>query len=69
MVRQELAPSEKIIEGDVDTIDCTHDDNVLYPLANVQMETDDKAIAAEAVVSTILPVSVLLHMKSIMFGM
>ena len=35
MVRQDLVPQEKILEGDVATIRCAHGDTVLYPLANI----------------------------------
>ena len=60
MVRQELVPPWKIIEGDVATIRCAHGDTVLYPLANVSMEIDGRAFEVEAAVSATLPVSVLL---------
>ena len=60
MVRQELVPPWKIIEGDVATIRCAHGDTVLYPLANVNMEIDGRAFVVEAAVSATLPVSVLL---------
>ena len=33
VVRQDLVPAGKIIEGDVVTIRCTHGDTVLYPVA------------------------------------
>ena len=58
MVRQELVPPWKIIEGD--TIRCAHGDTVLYPLANVSMEIDGRAFEVEAAVSATLSVSVLL---------
>ena len=60
MVRQELVPPWKIVEGDVATIRCAHGDTVLYPLANVSMEIDGRAFVVEAAVSATLPVSVLL---------
>ena len=60
MVRQELVPPEKILEGDVATIRCAHGDTVLYPLANIQMEVNGIPIEVEAAVSTTLPVPVLL---------
>ena len=41
MIRQELVPPEKIIEGDVATIRCAHGDTVLYPLANIEMKVND----------------------------
>ena len=60
MVRQELVPPWKIIEGDVATIRCAHGDTVLYPLANIRMEVGGCKFEVEAAVSTALPVSVLL---------
>ena len=60
MIRQELVPPEKIIEGDVATIRCAHGDTVLYPIANIEMKVDDQVIKVEAAVSATLPVSVLL---------
>ena len=60
MVRQELVPPWKIIEGDVATIRCAHGDTVLYPLANIKMEVGGQEFEVEAAVSTTLPVSVLL---------
>ena len=35
MVRQELVPQEKILDGDVATIRCAHGDTVFYPLAKI----------------------------------
>ena len=60
MVRQELVPPWRIIEGDVATIRCTHGDTVLYPLANIRMEVGGHKFEVEAAVSTTLPASVLL---------
>ena len=60
MIRKELVPPWKIIEGDIATIRCAHGDTVLYPLANIHMEVDGRAFEVEAAVSTTLPVSVLL---------
>ena len=43
MIRKELVPPWKIIEGDIATIRCAHGDTVLYPLANIHMEVDGRA--------------------------
>ena len=60
MVRDNLVPSDKIIEGDAATIRCAHGDTVLYPLAKVHMEIEGLPIEVEAAVSSTLPVPVLL---------
>ena len=60
MVRQDLVPKSKIIEGDAVTIRCAHDDTVLYPIAHLQLEVDGLSVYIEAAVSKSLPVPVLL---------
>ena len=60
MIRNDLVPVDKIIEGDAATIRCAHGDTVLYPLAKVSLEIDGLHIEVEAAVSSTLPVSVLL---------
>ena len=60
MVKRELVPANKFLEGDVVTIRCAHGDVTLYPLAQVNMEIGGVPIKVEAAVSEKLPVSVLL---------
>ena len=60
MVRQDLVPEGKIIEGDAVTIRCAHGDTVLYPVALLKLEVDGLTLCVEAVVSQSLPVPVLL---------
>ena len=60
MVRQDLVPESKIIEEDAVTIRCAHDDTVLYPIAQLQLEVDGIPVCVEAAVSKSLPVPVLL---------
>ena len=50
MTRQELVPPEKSIEGDVATIHFAHENTVLYPLENIEMNVDDQVIKVEVAV-------------------
>ena len=60
LVRKELIPKEKVMEGEVVLIRCVHGDTVLYPVAKVQMTVDGKVIDVKAAVSETLPMDVLL---------
>lgn len=60
MVRQDLVPPEKLLEGDSIAICCAHGDTVVYPLARVEVEVDGQAHEVEAAVSTKLPMSMLM---------
>ena len=60
LVRQELIPKEKILEGEAVTIRCAHGDTVLYPVAKVQVMVDGRAVEVKAAVSETLPMDVLL---------
>ena len=60
MVRADLVPSRKFLEGDAVTIQCAHGDTVLYPLANVAIQVEGLEIEVEAAISDKLPVAVLL---------
>ena len=60
IVRQDLVPESKIIEGDAVTIRCAHGDTVLYPVAQLELEVDGLPLCVEAAVSKSLPVPVLL---------
>ena len=60
MVRQNLVPESKIIEGDAVTIRCAHGDTVLYPVAQLELEVEGLPVCVEAAVSKTLPVPVLL---------
>ncbi len=59
MVRHDLVPFDKIIQGDAATIRCAHRDTVLYPLAQVNLGIDGIPIEVEAAVSSTLLVPVL----------
>ena len=60
VVRRELVPKNKILEGAAVTIRCAHGDTVRYPLARVNIEVQGRRVTVEAAVSTTLPASVLL---------
>ena len=60
LVKSDLVPTAKRVEGDAVTIRCAHGDTVLYPLANVELVVDGIPLQVEAAVSDTLPVSVLL---------
>ena len=60
LVKSDLVPTAKRVEGDAVTIRCAHGDTVLYPLAEVEMVVDGIPLQVEAAVSDTLPVSVLL---------
>ena len=60
MVRRELVPPEKLLEGEAVTIRCAHGDMVLYPLAKIGMEVNGHRLDMEVAVSDTLPVDVLL---------
>lgn len=42
MVRRELVPEEKIVEGEAVTVRCAHGDMVLYPLVEVELELEGR---------------------------
>ena len=60
LVRQELVPRRKMLEGEAVAIRCAHGDTVLYPLALVQMVVDGRDMEVKAAVSENLPMDVLL---------
>ena len=60
LVRQELVPRSKMLEGEAVAIRCAHGDTVLYPLALVQMVVDGRNMEVKAAVSENLPMDVLL---------
>ena len=60
LVRQELVPRSKMLEGEAVAIYCAHGDTVLYPLALVQMVVDGRNMEVKAAVSKNLPMDVLL---------
>ena len=60
MVRKDLVPEEKILEGEAVAIRCAHGDTVLYPLAQVEVTVDDQTIGIKAAVAGSLPMDVLL---------
>jgi len=60
LVRRDLIPEKKVLEGDVVTIRCAHGDTVVYPVVEVEMDVDGVKIQVEAAVSDTLPRSVLL---------
>ncbi len=60
MVRQDLVPANKLIEGDSIAICCAHGDIVVYPLARVEVEVNGQIHEVEAAVSDTLPMSMLM---------
>jgi len=61
MVRQNLVPESKVLEGDVVTIRCAHGgDMVLYPVAQLDLEIEGRPVCVKAAVSKTLLVPVLL---------
>ena len=60
LVRSNLVPQDKIMEGEVVAIRCAHGDTVLYPLALVHLEIKGHQIDVEAALSDTLPIPVLL---------
>ena len=60
LVRRDLVPREKILEGEVVAIRCAHGDTVLYPIAQVDVTVGGQCLEVEAAVSETLPMSVLL---------
>ena len=60
MVRRQLVPHTKILEGKMVYIKCAHGDTVLYPLAVVDIEVEGIPVHIEAAVVDTLPVEVLL---------
>ena len=51
MVRRDLVPEHKLIEGDAVTIRCAHGDTVLYPVAQLELQVDGVPVCVEAAVS------------------
>ena len=60
MVRADLVPQDKLIQGEATTVKCVHGDNVLYPLAEVVVQVEGVEVTVKAAVFEQLPVSVLL---------
>ena len=60
MVRRDLVPGHKLIEGDAVIIRCAHGDTVLYPVAQLELRVDGVPVCVEAAVSESLLVQVLL---------
>ena len=60
LVRSNLVPQVKIMEGEVVAIRYAHGDTVLYPLALVHLEIKGHQIDVEAALSDTLPIPVLL---------
>ena len=60
LVRSNLIPQDKVLEGEVVAIRCAHGDTVLYPLALVHLEINGHHIDVEAALSDTLPMPVLL---------
>lgn len=60
LVRQELVPKEKLLDGEAVAIRCAHGDTVLYPLAQVEVSVGGRTLEVRAAVSETLPMDVLL---------
>ena len=60
MVRGDLVPREKILEGRGAVVRCAHGNTVLYPVAQVCLEVDGYKINTTATISNTLSMAVLL---------
>ena len=60
MVREDLVPREKILEGRGAVVRCAHGNTVLYPTAQVCLEVDGYKINTTAAVTNTLLMAVLL---------
>ena len=60
LVRKDLVPQDKLLQGEATAIGCAHGDTVVYPLAQVEVQVDSQTIDVEAAVSETLPMAVLL---------
>ena len=60
MVRGDLVPGEKLLEGRCAVVRCAHGDTVVYPMAQICLEVDGHKINTAAAVSNTLPMAVLL---------
>eukprot|EP00731_Ephydatia_muelleri_P007213 Em0003g1461a len=60
MVRGDLVPGEKLLEGRCAVVRCAHGDTVVYPMAQICLEVDGHKINTAAAVSNTLPIAVLL---------
>ena len=60
LVRSNLVPQDKVLEGESVAIRCAHGDTVLYPLALVHREINGHHLDVEAALSETLPMPVLL---------
>eukprot|EP00731_Ephydatia_muelleri_P001970 Em0001g1970a len=60
MVRGDLVPGERLLEGRCAVVRCAHGDTVVYPMAQICLEVDGHKINTAAAVSNTLPMAVLL---------
>ena len=60
IVRQDLAPAGKLLEGDAIAFCCAHGDTVVYPLARVEVKVDGRTHEVEAAVLKTFPMSMLM---------
>ena len=56
LIKSDLVSQDKILEGEVVAIRCSHGDTVLYPLARVHLEVNDHSINVKAALSDTLPI-------------
>ena len=56
MVQWELVSDNNLLEGEVVAVRCAHDDTVVYPLADVQLELEGDKVQVVAAVVEHLPV-------------
>ena len=61
LVRSNLVPQDKVLEGEIVAIRCAHGDTVLYPLALVHLEINGHHLDVEAALSETLSMPVLLR--------
>ena len=64
LVRHDLVPEDKLLEGEAVTICCAHGDTAVYPLAKVSLEVDGEDMEVEVAVVERLPMEVLLGTDS-----
>ena len=60
LVRSNLVPQDKVLEGESVAVRCVHGDTVLYHLALVHLEINGHHLDVEAALSETLPMPVLL---------
>ena len=60
LVRRDLVPEDKVLEGEAVVVRCAHGESVRYPLADLEIAVEGKQFVIRAGVSDKLPVQLLL---------